>query len=420
MRLQCAIVCVALVLLATCAQADVVRVDWLGGGDYMTLEDGIAAASEGDTVLVAAGTYTGTGNKNLDFEGVNIVLLSESGPEATVINVGGYQSNRAIYFHTGEDSTSMVSGFTITNGYIYNAGGIYIGTGCSPIIEDCIFTYHQGQHGGAIYMTGSASVIRDCEFTSNSGDQHGGGISCWDSTPVVARCEFNGNGSGYGGGISCRASDVEIFDCSFELNSGSYGGAISLAEDTSGTVTRCLFKENSAGLSGGAMSFLLGADVTVTDCLMVDNVATLFGGCVYCQEAAPLVSNCTMVGGSAPSAGGIYCLTNGNATFEADVLALCRNGGAMAGSGSNPTTTHCIIYGNTGGDALVGTEIDNMVYDPLFCDADAGDFTHCADSQCLAVNNGWGVAVGSEEMGCPPCETTVQSMSWGAVKALYR
>lgn len=407
-------------LLTAAAQADVITVDWLGGGDYTTLEDGIAAASEGDTVLVAAGTYTGDGNKNLDFEGVNLVLLSESGPEATVINVGGYQSNRAIYFHTGEDSTTVVSGFTVTNGYIYNAGGIYIGTGCSPIIENCIFTAHQGQHGGAIYMTGSASVIRDCEFTGNSGDQHGGGIACWNSTPVIARCSFNGNGSGYGGGISSRSSDVEIVDCTFELNSGSYGGAISLSEGSGGIVTRCTFDDNSAGLSGGALSFLLGTDVLVTDCLMVDNAGTLFGGCIYCQEAAPTISNCTMVGGSAPTGGGVYCLTNGDATFEANVIAFSRNGGAMVGVGSNPSTTHSIMFGNTGGDDLIGIETDNLVYDPLFCNRDAGDLTLCADSKCLSANNTWGTLVGSEEQGCPPCETSVETTTWGAVKALYR
>ena len=49
--------------------ADTIYVDMNGGGDYLTIQEGINAANDGDTVLVADGIYTGTNNKNLTWDG---------------------------------------------------------------------------------------------------------------------------------------------------------------------------------------------------------------------------------------------------------------------------------------------------------------------------------------------------------------
>jgi hypothetical protein len=85
-------------------------------GEYSTIQAGIDAANVGDTVLVASGTYVGTGNKNLDYKGKAIVVKSENGPKTCVIDC--QNSGRGFYFHSGEDTLSILEGISIKNGNI--------------------------------------------------------------------------------------------------------------------------------------------------------------------------------------------------------------------------------------------------------------------------------------------------------------
>ena len=96
-------VSLTLALPVTCLAAT-----WEVPGDAGTIQGGIDLASPGDTVLVHAGTYTGAGNKNLDFGGKDLVLRSEAGAEVTIIDCQG--SGRGLYFHSGESEAAVVEG----------------------------------------------------------------------------------------------------------------------------------------------------------------------------------------------------------------------------------------------------------------------------------------------------------------------
>jgi len=57
--------------------------------EYPTIQSAINVALTGDTVLVADGLYVGAGNRDIDANGKDIVLRSENGPEATIIDCQG-------------------------------------------------------------------------------------------------------------------------------------------------------------------------------------------------------------------------------------------------------------------------------------------------------------------------------------------
>ncbi|MCH7947513.1 MAG: hypothetical protein IIC66_06905, partial [candidate division Zixibacteria bacterium] len=156
--------------------------------DLPTIQAGIDAAIAGDTVLVADGTYTGPGNRDIDFGGKGIVLKSENGTGVTIIDCEGSESNqhRGFYFHSGEDSTAVVDGFTIQGGYADYGGGINCDSSSSPKrINNPISGNSAGGNGGGIYCIASSPTISNNTISGNttpcSEDAsvgNGGGIYC--------------------------------------------------------------------------------------------------------------------------------------------------------------------------------------------------------------------------------------------------
>ena len=149
--------------------------------DQPTIQAGIDAALEGDTVLVAPGIYTGDGNRDIDLGGKNIVVESSAGPGITIIDCQATPTDqhRGFWFHNGETRQAVVSGFTITGGLV--AGAIFVPyplgygagilcQGASPTIQNNI-------------IRGNRAGSDDLPFPLNSG--YGGGIFCLDGQPLI-------------------------------------------------------------------------------------------------------------------------------------------------------------------------------------------------------------------------------------------
>lgn len=404
-----------------------VRVDVNGGGDYLTIQEGIDAASEGDTVLVAPGTYTGTGNRDLDFRGKGLLLTSSAGTEATIIDceggVGVY--HRGFHFHSGEDTTSVVEGFTITNGHLNSdhGAGVYC-DGASPLVRSCIIADCNAgfYYGGGICYRNATVRLRDCEFVGNVAGN--GGAVLLENCPstLIERCDFVSNVAGNfevggrGGAIGCEGlvgcPDAVISDCRFTENGAYVGGALCLG----GEIARCTFESNSAH-TGGAIS---GGGLSLSECTFVGNVGVIWydlstpfygglGGALYFGgdnsiESCTFVENYVEDGDPGyPGMGGtLFCYAGSSVTIENTIVAYTLHGETCYGE--SPSLSCCDVYGNAEGDyvgPLAGQEgvNGNFSANPLFCDLDGGDLTLHECSPC-ADAPGCGL-IGAFGVGCP-------------------
>lgn len=208
--------------------------------EYETIQDAINAAFDGDTVLVADGTYTGEGNKNLNFNGKKITVRSENGPENCIIDSEG--NGRGFYFEKGEGRDSVVSGFTITGGHVQNGGGGIFLNASSPTITNCIIRGNKAGWGGGIDIFRSSPSITNCTIEANSAERIGGGIYFYSSSPIITNCTISGNTAGlYGGGIYSGVSSPSITNCTISQNMAQLEGGGFYSYYSSSTITNSIF-----------------------------------------------------------------------------------------------------------------------------------------------------------------------------------
>jgi hypothetical protein len=303
---------------------------------YPTIQAGIDAAVEGDTVLVADGTYTGDGNRDLDFGGVNMVVMSEHGPEVTIIDCEGdsLDPHRGFYFHGREDSSSVVEGFTITNGFRHGYGG-----------EAC---------GGAVLCVTSSPTIRGDIIIGNTAGGYGGGIHCdSDSRPSIVRSTITGNAAcGGGGGIMCFVhSDAYVEDCVISENSAASGGGIGCYHYCYVAVERSVITGNVASSGGGITADW--ASVWISGSTITGNRASDHGGGIVCSRGSGGIANSILWSDSAETGSEIYLI--GSAPYFTTDLWV-EYSDVQGGSSA--------VY--VGGASILCWEAGNIDSDPLF------------------------------------------------------
>jgi PKD repeat protein len=187
------------------------------GTAVKTIQKGIDLAVDGvTTVWVADGTYTGTGNKNLNLGGKAITVKSDGGPESCIIDCES--SGRAFNFFNSESHSTVIEGFTIQNGNVGgdNGGGIRL-YGSEPKFYACIIKLCSATYGGGVYAEGigESPYFINCVIGNNSATSNGGGLCNIRCNIYVKFCVIvNNEAAVYGGGIC-----VDAFAYTYPSNS---------------------------------------------------------------------------------------------------------------------------------------------------------------------------------------------------------
>ena len=407
---------------------------------FDAIQKGINAASDGDTVVLADGTYTGAGNRGLDYGGRLIVVRSASlDPDACIVDCENAATG--FYFVSGETADAVLEGITITHGRgpLYDGGGIHM-VDSSPTIRQCDIRENSAAWTGAgVCCEGGSPMIRDCLVQDNLAEWHGGGIYCEYGDPTIDHCEISYNTAGYycvgdGGGIylyegsgvvshcvisynlatddidegGCSGGGVNsygghtIVDCEITNNEASWGSGGGAAVYFDTHVIRCKIMGNHASPYSGAAAggLLTWRDSVVSGCLIARNYVTWGNGHGGVDFKGEIIENCTIIHNSGRGSGAdgirVYRLS-GAPVPQVRNCVLWDNGDESLRVSSTADITYCCVEGGWWGTGNIST-------DPSFVDADGpdnnpntwedNDYRLASDSPCIDAGDNDGVSTG--------------------------
>ena len=344
-----------------------------------TIQAAVNAASSGDTIILAPGTYSGPGNCDIDFGGKNLILQGQSGAAQTIIDCGGNSNanHRGFTFHSGE-TNAVLTNLTIENGEEDNnpGGAISITAGSTVTLNDCILTQNliNGfDGGGAISVTSGCGVtLTGCTLTGNTanGFGMGGGLQN-NGTATLLNCILSDNYTFGGGTAIDNTGALTLTNCILTQNTGDYGTG-SINNYGVATIIGCTISQNSGRYTGGIGN---SGTLTLVNSLLTGNSAGFAGGIENSGNAT--ITNCTLTQNTSGFGGygGGLDYTRGTATLTNDILFGDAGVEITPNASGTVNATYCDIQGG-----YTGT--NNVSVDPLFVKSPS-DLHLTAISPCI-------------------------------------
>ena len=319
--------------------------------DYGTIQEGINAASVGDTILVQPGTYVE--NLFLDERTVVLASLFLTTGDTSYINqtiIDGNSSGTVVTFHYQNyyNRISKLIGFTIQNGYAQ---------------------FDQYQFGGGICCQYSDPIIEHNIISNNSSDWAGGGILCWTgAAPVISNNRiFNNSAAEEGGGLWVGWSYPIVTNNLIYSNEAEAGGGVVFSE-----CGELIFSHNSIARnradSNGSGILASSSNLTIINSTIVDNTSDMSNPAIYIANQ----SNLALLN--------VIVWTNGLPPMQGE-------------DGSYVSVSYSDIE-----NGWIG--IGNIDEDPLFCCPDTLNYHLQEDSPCVGTGQD-GAYIGAYGIGCP-------------------
>ncbi|MBN2129687.1 MAG: VCBS repeat-containing protein [Sedimentisphaerales bacterium] len=383
---------------------------------YLDLQDGLAAAGPGDTIMVAQGTYHPGVSRSDSFVLKNDVRVlggyagygeadpyDRDGTHYPTILSGdlngddqpGFVNYGDNSYHvveaSGTDATAWLDAFIVESGNAdganpyHRGGGIHMITG-SPTVTECIVRNNKANYAGGLYSReGSHPAITRCSFLNNMATFDVGAIAASnDCSATISDCRFESNTSaGYGGAFQSYSGGQPVVErCTFIDNSAADGGAVAARLGSTCMISNCTFLHNSASGKGGAI-FGIGSVLELSNSLVNGNQAADGGGYYGDGDTSTMV-NCTITHNTASGrGGGIRLITSGHASLDNSIVwgnsaplgpqIALYNSAQIEISYSDVEGGQSEILEETGGH--VAWDVTSIDLDPRFVDARGADGT---------------------------------------------
>ncbi len=184
-----------------------------GSGDFTSIQEGIIASADSDTVIVYPGAYF----ENIDYleKSLTVASLYVIIPEDSLITQTVIDGNGQFRCVTIDNclSASLI-GFTIQNGMAYESGqnqyggGIYLRNPANAIISNCKIKNNKSFSGGGLHINHGNTLLIKNTISNNWGVRIGGGISVYGNDTIVqfSETELNNIYLNY----SSTGSDISI------------------------------------------------------------------------------------------------------------------------------------------------------------------------------------------------------------------
>jgi hypothetical protein len=294
------------VLIALCLTVPALGADRVVPSQYETIQMAIDSSTDGDTIIILPGYYSGYGNYNLDLHGKTLTIQSTlpTAPEvieSTIIDCSDDNAQTGIRFQGYPYSTTIIDGLTFWGGSVPGNGGIIYCSNAGPTIRNCNFEFSSANYGGILYCENNSNLtLINCIFSYGTAT-HGSIIYSRDSKITAQDCEFVDNlCNDYGGAIQLENSIIFFTDCKLANNVQSEqccDGSVLYADMRSKLMIKhCEFTGN---YTNGGSVIETETNINLENCKFISNT-TLNGPTVLCGSSS-VFRNCLFAGNYNPS-----------------------------------------------------------------------------------------------------------------------